>query len=65
MPALEKFDVIVRFGEGIPASVQGEVMLDLEKSLRGRGLPALVFKDTLGDDSKLRRAMTSEQRNRL
>jgi len=41
------------------------VMLDLEKALRARGLPAEVFKDSMGDDSKLRRAMTPEQRAKL
>jgi hypothetical protein len=61
----DHFHVIVRFGAGIPASTQGEVMLDLEKDLRRRGLPAEVFRDTMNDDSKLRRAMTPEQRNRL
>ena len=59
------FHVIIRFGPGIPASTQGEVMLDMEKCLRARGLPAEVFKDTLGDDSRLRRAMTDEQRQKL
>jgi len=59
------FHVTVRFGAGIPASTQGEVMLDLEKMLRARGLPAEVYCDTKGDDSKLRRVMTPEQRNRL
>ena len=61
----DHFHVVVWFGDGFLPSVQGEVMLDLEKSLRGRGLPAEVFKDTLGDDSKLRRAMTPQQRDRL
>jgi len=61
----DHFHVIVRFGAGIPASTQGEVMLDMEKNLRSRGLPAEVFKETVGDDSKLRRAMTSQQRDRL
>lgn len=62
---MERFEVIIRFGAGIPNSTQGEIMLAMEKDLRGRGLPALVFKDTMGDDSKLRLAMTPEQRNRL
>jgi hypothetical protein len=61
----DHYHVIVRFGSGIPASTQGEVMLDMEKELRKRGLPAEVFKDTMGDDSKLRRAMTVEQRGKL
>lgn len=59
------FHVTVRFGLGYPLATQGEVLLDLEKMLRQRGLPAEVFKDTMHDDSKLRRAMTAEQRNKL
>ena len=59
------FHIIMRFGVGFLPSVQGEVMLDLEKMLRARGLPAEVFKDNMGDDSKLRRAMTPEQRLKL
>lgn len=61
----KSFHVIVSFGRGITASVQGEVMLAMEKDLRSRGLPAEVFKDTMGDDSLLRNKMTKEQRARL
>jgi predicted double-glycine peptidase len=65
MPDKDYYHVIMRFGAGIPASTQGEVMLDLEKALRKRGLPAEVYRDTMGDDSKLRRAMTVDQRQKL
>jgi len=65
MPDKDHFHVIVRFGAGISASIQGETMLDMEKSLRKRGLPAEVYKETMGDDSKLRSRMTPEQRDRL
>lgn len=61
----KSFHVIVSFGSGIVASVQGEVMLAMEKDLRRRGLPAEVFKDTMDDDSKLRNKMTAEQRAKL
>lgn len=61
----KSFHVIVKFGAGIVASVQGEVMLAMEKDLRRRGLPAEVFKETMGDDSKLRSAMTPAQRDKL
>jgi hypothetical protein len=61
----DHFHVIMRFGAGFPASTQGEVMLDMEKALRKRGIPAEVFKETAGDDSKLRRAMTPQQRDKL
>jgi hypothetical protein len=57
--------VLIQFGSAIPASAQGDVMLAMEKSLRERGIPAEVFKETMGDDSKLRRAMTKEQRAKL
>lgn len=57
--------VVVRFGDGIPASVQGEVMLAMEKAIRAKGVPAEVFKDPIGDDIKLRRLMTPEQRMKL
>lgn len=57
--------VIVRFGAGVPADVQGRVMLDMEKKLRELGVPAEVLKETMEDDSRLRRSMTPEQRARL
>ncbi len=57
--------IMIQFGSAIPASAQGEVMMAMEKSLRLRGIPAEVFKDTMGDDSKLRRSMTPEQRAKL
>lgn len=57
---------VVRFGSGIPVDDQGAAMLQLERDLRQRtGLRVEVFKDTKGDDSKLRVAMTQEQRDRL
>jgi hypothetical protein len=65
MAELGMYHVIVRFGHGFLPSVQGEVMLDLEKMLRKRSLPAEVFKDTMGDDSKLRSVMTPQQRGKL
>lgn len=66
MPApIPDHHVIVYFGSAIPASAQGDVMLAMEKSLRLKGIPAEVFKETMGDDSKLRRMMTPEQRAKL
>ncbi len=62
---LPDFHVLVRFGAGIPADEQGSVMLALEKSLRERGIQAEVYKETKGDDSKLRREMSAEQRSKL
>ena len=56
---------MIQFGSAIPASIQGDVMLAMEKAIRQRGIPAEVFKETMGDDSKLRRSMTPEQRAKL
>ena len=61
-PAIPLGHVIVEFGAGIPADAQGVALLAMEKILRGMGLPAEVFKQTMADDSKLRRNMTPEQR---
>ena len=57
--------VIVRFGSGIPDAAQGQLMLTMEKWLRCDGLQAEVFKETMADDSKLRRMMSPEQRAKL
>jgi len=66
MSDLPKFHVIVRFGNGIPGDAQGKAMLALEKMLRElTSAPCEVFKDTMADDSKLRRSMTPEQRATL
>jgi hypothetical protein len=63
--SIEPFHVVIKFGSGFVGSVQGEVMLMLEKDFRARGLPVEVFKDPMGDDIKLRRAMTPAQRAAL
>jgi hypothetical protein len=57
--------VIVRFGSAIPDAAQGEVMLFMEKHLRRSGIQAEVFKETMVDDSKLRRLMSPAQRAKL
>lgn len=57
--------VIVTFGLGIPEEVQGQILLWMEKKLRAMGVMAEVYKPVHPDDSKLRREMTKEQRNRL
>lgn len=60
--------VVVHFGDGIPSAIQGKALLDFEKSLRDltdHKLWIEVFKEAKGDDSKLRSAMTPEQRARL
>ena len=59
--------VIVKFGKGIPGAVQGSSLLEFEKTLRRLfpGNYVEVFKEHIGDDSKLRSEMTEEQRARL
>ena len=63
---ITEFHVLVQFGSGIPSDAQGRAMLAMERHLRElTAAPVEVFKETMGDDSKLRRAMTPEQRARL
>lgn len=62
---IPEYHIMVQFGSAIPPSAQGEVMMAMEKSLRLRGIPAEVFKETMGDDSKLRVMMTPEMRAKL
>lgn len=58
-------EVLVKFGTGVPSSAQAKVMFDLEVSLQKMGHDVRVFKETMGDDSKLRIMMTPEERNKL
>lgn len=63
---LNDFHVTVSFGDGINPDSQGKALLQFEKHLRAlTGLDIRVFKDRMADDSKLRRMMTSEERNKL
>jgi hypothetical protein len=59
--------VLVKFGKGVPIEIQGVALLDFERKLRTlmSGAIVEVFKETKGDDSKLRSAMTPEQRAKL
>ncbi len=59
--------VTVKFGSDVPSDVQGAAMLQFERDLRAcmPGKWIEVFKDNKGDDSKLRMAMTKEQREKL
>lgn len=62
----EAISVVVKFGEGVAPEAQGVAMLELEKRLRGiTGKDIRVFKDLMGDDSKLRRIMTPAHREKL
>lgn len=58
-------EVIVEFGAVVSPDLQGRAMLHLERFLREQGLPVEVFKKTMPDDSKLRRSMTLEVREKL
>ncbi len=62
----DDYHVIVKFGKGIRGDAQARAMLAFERTLRElTSAPVEVFKETLADDSKLRRAMTPEQRAKL
>ena len=57
---------LVRFGDGIPSEVQGPALMELEKNLRAATQKdCRVFKDKMGDDSKLRIRLTSAEREKL
>lgn len=58
--------VVVKFPPEIPLAIQGPFLLSAEKSLRAStGLDVRVVKDLMGDDSKLRRSMTIQMREKL
>lgn len=64
--AIPDHHVIITFGTGISSDAQGRAMLAMEKYLRDfTGGPVEVFKETMADDSKLRRAMSEDQRAKL
>ena len=58
--------VIVRFPDGISHDAQGRALLIMEKALREMTKQDIrVVKDLMGDDSKLRRNMTIQMRQKL
>ncbi len=66
VPAIPAFHIIVKFGDGIRSDTQGRALLHLERYLRETlGVAAEVYKETMADDLKRRRDMTSEQRENL
>ena len=67
MKELAPLHVVVRFGSGISGDVQARSLLEFERILRKNagGDWIEVFKEIMGDESKLRNLMTQEQRNRL
>ena len=69
IPVISRLDplhVNVKFGDGVPSDAQGPALLAFEKNLRSlTKLDVRVFKDRMGDDSKLRVKMTTAQREAL
>ncbi len=63
--ASQGIQVIVRFPPDVPLSVQGPLLLEMEKTLRAMKHDFRVVKDLQGDDSKLRVMMTPEMRAKL
>lgn len=58
--------VVVKFPNEVLVSVQGPALLAFEMMLRAMtGADVRVVKDLMGDDSKLRRLMTIQQREKL
>ena len=59
-------EVVVTFPAEIPTDVQGPALLLMELTLRTlTKLDVRCVKDLKGDDSKLRKLMTIEQRDKL
>lgn len=58
--------VVVKFGSDFTYEEQASALLEFERVLRRMtGKRAELFKESRGDDSKLRMHMTPEQRARL
>lgn len=58
--------VVIKFPDDVPLSVQGPALLAFEMMLRAMtGSDVRVVKDLMGDDSKLRRLMTIKVRESL
>ena len=55
--------VTVTFGK--PHEKEGELLLAIEKLLRTSGEDFRVFKERMGDDSKVRQKMTQQERDKL
>lgn len=59
-------EVVVNFPAEVPTTAQGPALLLLERTLRAStGLDIRVVKALMGDDSKLRKFMTIQQREAL
>lgn len=58
--------VLVKFPAAVPTEAQGPALLQMEQTLRASTkLDVRVVKDLQGDDSRLRKLMTIQQREKL
>ena len=58
--------ITVKFDESVPPEAQGKALLAFEKHLRTlTRLDCRVFKERMGDDSKLRIKMSKTERESL
>ena len=66
MATLRDNQVIIQFATNISGDAQAKSMLAMEKHLRQiTGQEIQVFKEAMGDDSRLRASMTAAQRAKL
>ncbi len=66
MATLRDNQVIIQFAANISGDAQARSMLAMEKHLREiTGQEIQVFKEAMGDDSRLRASMTAAQRAKL
>ena len=66
MATLRDNQVIIQFAANISGDAQAESMLAMERHLRQiTGQEIQVFKEAMGDDSRLRASMTAAQRAKL
>ncbi|HXR26130.1 MAG TPA: hypothetical protein VN742_12255 [Candidatus Binataceae bacterium] len=66
MATLRDNQVIIQFAANISGDAQAKSMLAMEKHLRQiTGQEIQVFKEAMGDDSRLRASMTAAQRAKL
>jgi len=63
---MNALNVTVKFADEIPSWVQAVTLMAFEKHLRSvMHRDCRVFKDKMGDDSKLRVRMTQAEKDRL
>jgi hypothetical protein len=66
MAKLRDNQVVIQFGANISGDVQAKAMMQFEKWLRTLTSQDIeVFKEVMGDDSKLRAKMSDQQRAKL